>query len=70
MIQALTSALELPLRIAYLDGRRVTSTTLSSSSETAVNFVEFSISGEEQEGLKPVELLYRYVGILAPFYLV
>ena len=51
---ALTKALKINIRVAYLDGH----------SATTVNFVDFlnNEEGVDSNGAKPAVLLYRYVG--------
>ncbi|KAH7333594.1 peptidase C65 Otubain-domain-containing protein [Rhizoctonia solani] len=56
-IMALSRALRVRIKVAYLDnsnGNPLEDGTLP------IDFVEFSLEGSEEDGMKPVALLYRY----------
>lgn len=53
-ITALSQAMELKIKVAYVDGQ----------SPDRVNFVEFNHSDSESPVLEPLTLLYRYVELL------
>lgn len=57
-ISALSAALEVGIRIAYLDRSEVLS-----GGDEVINWVEFGEAGEDE---RPLTLLYRYVPVRTP----